>query len=339
MTSPKPWLRAAKIVSGVIILTVIAVALFSLSAVGSGLAKAPPPSRPTPAGEASTPPPDAGETATPPQEGGQGAAQPQPPPGFVPALLAVCFLMSVAVAPVVVRSRWGGLRAWLALALLVWGQITVLSQLETVVYLPQVSRGFLTRIVVFGTMFSFTFALAAVQIVGRARNRAEAIAAPLRPVGWSWWAGRVAAVAVLHVVSYYTAGYYIAWKEPAVRAYYSGTDPGNFLLQLKSIVVGTPWMIPYQLAQGVLWALLVVLLVRMVRGPRLAVAVIAAVFFGIVGPCQLLLPNDFMPDAVRLAHLIETIVSRVVFGLLATLILWPGHRIPEPSAIPAGMTA
>jgi hypothetical protein len=321
MTTPNPWLRAAKIAGGVAILTVVSVVLFSLSAVGSGLAKAPPPSRPTAAADVSAPPPDAAKPAAPAQEAGQATAQPQPPPGFVPALLAVCFLMSLAVMPVVVRSRWGGLQAAGALALLVWGQLTVLSQAETVVYLPQVSREFLARIVVFGTLFSATFALAAVQILGRARNRAEAHDAPVRPVGRWWWAWRVAAVAALHVAVYYTAGYYLAWQNPAVRAYYGGTDPGSFLLQLRSVAVGTPWMFPYQFAQGLLWALLVVLLVLMVRGPRLEVAVVAAVFFGIVGPCQLLLPNAIMPDAVRLTHLVETVASRVVFGFAAVWLL------------------
>jgi hypothetical protein len=334
MTTPNPWLQAAKIVAGVVVLTIVAVVLFSLSAVGSGLAKVPPPSRPSVAADESGTTPDAGESAVPQQGAGQGAAQPQPPPGFAQALLAVCFLMSVAVAPVVVRSRWRGVRAWLALALLVWGQITVLSQLETVVYLPQVSREFLEKIVVFGTMFSFTFALAAVQILGRARGRAETEAAPLRPAGWSWWLWRVAAVAVLHVAVYYTAGYYLAWKNPAVRAYYGGTDPGSFLLQLRSIAAGTPWMVPYQLAQGVLWALLVVLLVRMLPGSRLAVAVIAAVFMGILGPCQLLLPNPMMPDAVRLTHLVETVVSRVVFGFVSVWLLRPPGRT-LPREVPA----
>jgi len=328
MTSPNPWLQAAKIAGGVAILTVVAVVLFSLSAVGSGLAKVPPPARPTAAGDVSVSPPDAGEPAASAQEAGQGASQPQPPPGFAPALLAVCFLMAVAVTPVVVRSRWRGWRAAGALALLIWGQMTVLSQAETVVYLPQVSREFLEKIVVFGTMFSVTFALAAVQILGRARRRSEAEAAPLQPTGWSRWAWRVAAVAVLHVAVYYVAGYYLAWKNPVLRAYYGGTDPGSFLLQLRSIAVGTPWMYPYQLAQGVLWALLVVLLVRMVRGPHLAVAVIAAVFFGIVGPCQLLLPNSIMPDAVRLTHLVETVVSRVVFAVIAVWLLRPGNASP-----------
>jgi hypothetical protein len=330
MTSSNQWLQAAKVVGGVAILTVVAVVLFSLSAVGSGLAKVPPPSRPTAAGDVPASPPDAGVSAAPAPEAGQGATQPQPPPGFALALLAVCFLMSVAVAPVVVQSRWGGWRAAGALALLIWGQLTVLSQSR---------RGYSARSRgVPGRSSSSDDVLPHVRAGGGADPRprlwtcGDGAAWPLQPKGWSRWAWRVAAVAVLHVAVYYTAGYYLAWKNPAVRAYYGGTDPGSFLLQLRSIAVGTPWMYPYQLAQGVLWALLIVLLVRMVR------PVARLPWRGRLlrhrRPCQLLLPNAIMPHAVRLTQLVETIVSRVVFGFVAVWLLRPPART-LPREVPA----
>jgi hypothetical protein len=315
----------------VVLLVAITFVLFSVSAVISGMAKAPIPERAAPAGEVAAPvPPDTATATTTPPEVGQGAARPQPNPGLAIALLTVCVLISVAVTPAVVRSRWSGWRLALALAVLVYGEMTVLSQLETVVYLPQVSREFVTTIFVFGALFAVLLAPAAVVVLGRSRNGAAAHGAPPLPKSWPWWAGRVAAVAVLHVATYYTAGYYLAWKNPAVREYYGGTDPGSFLLQLKSIAVGTPWMYPYQLAQGLLWALLVVLLVRMLSGTRLAVALVAAVFLGVLGPCQLLLPNPIMPTDVRLTHLVETIVSRVAFALLAVWVLRPADRSELP---------
>jgi hypothetical protein len=334
MATPSAWWRAAKIAGAVAILTVVAVVLFSLSAVGSGLARVPPPGGPRPATDVSGPPPDAGKTAASPKQVGLGVEQARPGPGFVPALLGVCFLMALAVTPVVVWSRWRGLRAALALAILIYGQMTVLSQLETVVYLPQVSREFVARLFVFGAMFSVTLALAAVQILGRMRACAAAGHIEGGSISWPGWIWRIGVVAVLHLATYYTAGYYLAWRNPAVRAFYGGSDPGSFLLQLKSIAVGTPWMFPYQLTQGVLWALLLVLLVRMLSGTRLGAAVIAAVFLGVIGPCQLLLPNPVMPTDVRLAHLVETVVSRVMFGFVAVWLLRPADR-PPLSKVPA----
>lgn len=334
MTARIPWSRAALLVGRVALLVVVTLVLFAVSAGVSGMAKAPAPTGRTQAADAASPPPAAtGEAVREPGEAGQGAVRPQPEPGLLVALLALCVLISLAVTPTVLRARRGGWRLAVALAVLVYGEMTVLSQLETVVYLQHVTREFLTSIFVFGALFAATFAVAAVLILGRARSGATAGAPPWSP-GWPGWLWRIAVVAVLHVATYYTAGYYLAWKNPAVRQYYGGTDPGSFLLQLKSIAVGTPWMFPYQLAQGVLWALLVVLLVRMLAGSRLQVAVIAAFFLGVIGPCMLLLPNPVMPETVRVTHLVETIVSRVVFGFVAVWLLRSAGST-SPREVPA----
>jgi hypothetical protein len=328
MTTPARWSRALLLVGRVLLLIATTFVAFSLSAVISGLAKAPVPGPPTPASDVMSPPSEAGTAATPAPEVGQEAAAPQPGPGVALALLGVCVLIAVAVTPVVVQSRWSGWRLAVALALLIYGEMTVLSQIETIVYLRQASREFVTTLFAFGALFAALLAPAAVLILGRMSDGAVAGRAAPRPIGWPGWIWRIAVVAVLHVATYYTAGYYLAWKNPAVRAYYGGTDPGSFLLQLKSIAVGTPWMYPYQFAQGILWALLVVLLVRMLAGSRLAVAVVAAVFLGIVGPCQLLLPNPMMPTDVRLTHLFEIVASRVVFTLVAVWLLRPADASP-----------
>lgn len=334
MTTPAPWFRAANLAGRVVLLIAVTLVLFALSAAVSGLAKAPAPGGRTPAGDVAVQTPAAGgEAAAATAESGREVRQPQPEPGLLAALLVLCVLISLAVTPAVLRARWGGWRLAVALAVLVYGEMTVLSQLETVVYLQHVTREFLTSIFVFGALFAATFAAAAALILGRARYGAPAGAPPWSP-GWPGWLWRIAVVAVLHVATYYTAGYYLAWQNPAVREYYGGTDPGSFLLQLKSIAVGTPWMFPYQLAQGVLWALLVVLLVRMLAGSRLQVALIAAFFLGVIGPCMLLLPNPVMPDTVRVTHLVETIVSRVVFGFVAVWLLRSAGSTP-PREVPA----
>ena len=335
MKTTATWLKAVLLAGRLVLLTVVAIVLFGVSAIVSGMAKAPPPQGPAAAAEAAAPAPDAGAAVAP--EPGAAtepvvppAARQQPGPGFALALLAVCALISLAVAPTVLHSRWGGWRAVLALAVLLYGQMTVLSQAETVVYLANVSGAFLGRMFVFGALFAASLAAAAVLILGRIRGGAGCDAAPLPRMGWSWWAWRVAAVAVLHVATYYVAGYYLAWKNPALRAYYGGSDPGSFLLQLEAVAVGTPWMIPYQFAQGIVWALLAVLLVRMLSGSRLVTALTAALLMGVVGPIQLLLPNPIMPDEVRTTHLVETIVSRVVFGFLAAWLLRPAERSGPP---------
>jgi hypothetical protein len=43
--------------------------------------------------------------------------------------------------------------------------------------------------------------------------------------------------------------------------------------------------------------------------------------FAVLVNAQLLLPNPYMPDAVRMAHLIETASSTFIFGLLVGWLL------------------
>ncbi|MCE7982921.1 MAG: hypothetical protein DYG89_17190 [Caldilinea sp. CFX5] len=37
---------------------------------------------------------------------------------------------------------------------------------------------------------------------------------------------------------FFAFGYYAAWQSPAVRAFYGETDPGSFLLQMRTIIAG-----------------------------------------------------------------------------------------------------
>jgi hypothetical protein len=45
---------------------------------------------------------------------------------------------------------------------------------------------------------------------------------------------------------------------------------------------------------------------------------------------QLLLPNPYMPEAVRMAHLLETATSNAVFGCAVVWILTREGQPPRP---------
>src|SRR5439155_11369131 len=102
------------------------------------------------------------------------------------------------------------------------------------------------------------------------------------------WAWRMAIIAVVYVVLYFTFGYFIAWQDPAVRAYYRGTDEGHFFVHMKSVVRETPWLIPFQLLRGMLWALIALAVVRMMKGTRMEAALAVALLFSVVMNSQLL---------------------------------------------------
>jgi hypothetical protein len=54
----------------------------------------------------------------------------------------------------------------------------------------------------------------------------------------------------------------------------------------------------------------------MLKVQRTETALAIGLLFAVVMNAQLLLPNPYMPEPVRLAHLIETASSNFIFGVL-----------------------
>jgi hypothetical protein len=115
-------------------------------------------------------------------------------------------------------------------------------------------------------------------------------------------------------------GYFVAWKNPAVREYYGGTDPGSFLAQMKFIGDSQPWMFLLQIGRGVLWALFVLPLIRLMKRSPWETAFAMALFCG-VWSSLLLFPNPLMPKVVARIHLKETLWSNLIFGAFMGLVL------------------
>jgi hypothetical protein len=258
----------------------------------------------------------------------QPVAGPTPPSdaaGAAGALLAVSFLSTLVLAYLVLRSRWSGWKLVATVFVVLYGVGTVLPQIETAVFVMRLPAGMLPRLFVAGAITSVLLAPLSVLVLGRARSRPasndDERRLHMRP---GEWAAKLALVAAVYVVVYFTFGYFIAWRSAEVRAYYGGTDPGSFAAQLASVARDTPWLLPLQFARGLLWAAIAVPIVRMMRGAWWEAALVVALAFAVLTSAQLLLPNPLMPRAVRMAHLLETSTSNFLFGWLTVAILcWP----------------
>jgi hypothetical protein len=133
------------------------------------------------------------------------------------------------------------------------------------------------------------------------------------PTSAGEWAWKTAFAGLVFLSLYYLFGYFVAWKNPLVRDFYGGTDPGTFFAQMRSVVESTPWMLPFQFVRGLLWVALAVLVIRVMRGSWWQVALAVSLLFT-VPSIYLLFPNPMMPDAVRIAHLVETAPYQFLFG-------------------------
>ena len=112
----------------------------------------------------------------------------------------------------------------------------------------------------------------------------------------------------------------MAFRDPAVLAYYEGSDPGTFVGQLEATWASAPWLFGFQFLRGLLWVGLAVPVVRLMSGRRWEITLAVALVFALPA-LQLLFPNPFMPEAVRWIHLAETFPSNFLFGALTGWVL------------------
>ena len=252
---------------------------------------------------------------------------PQPSAGFLAIVVAVALMQTVALAYPTLRSRWHGWRLAGTVFLLYFGTVTFMSQIESLIYLgAHMAPGMLQGIVLMGTFNALVFSPILVLVLGKARPD-RALPGEARsgsPLPWTAWAWRLAAAAAVFTAFYYLFGYYVAWKNPAVREYYRGTDPGSFLAQMQGIVRDTPWMLPLQFVRGLLWTLLALPVIRMMKGRWWEMGLALSLLFA-VPAAYLLFPNPVMPRDVRLAHLVETAPYQFLFGWFVAW-LWRGER-------------
>ncbi len=186
----------------------------------------------------------------------------------VAAPLVSCVLTAAVLSWLIVRSALSGARLLGAVFLAYFGLGTFMLQIESIVFLPrQLPPGFVIRLFAMGALIALFAAPAAAWLHGRFRPSPVAgtrpAGIPSTPAGWAL---RLAGLSAAYVALYFLAGYFIAYRNPDVVAYY-----------------GVPLMIGAALS---VWLVL------------------------------LLAPNPYMPESVRMSHLVETASSNFVFGCI-----------------------
>jgi len=231
-------------------------------------------------------------------------------------LFVASLIQAIAVAYVVLEAKWSGWKIVGALFLLVlnlWAQ----AGIEPLFYLRnRLPSNFSTQMLVTGLVTAMLFAPFAVWVLGGFRRAAREERS--EHVHWSAarWIGTLAATTLAFVALYYLCGYYIAWQNPALRQFYSGTTQiRSFWGQIAWIRSSTPWMIPVQAGRGLVFVLLTLPAVRMLRGGAARVAFGTALMYAAWdGSVGLIMPNPFFPPTVAHTHLVELAVWGLVFG-------------------------
>ncbi len=250
-------------------------------------------------------------------------------PGLVPVtsgLLIIALANLLVIAALILSSRWGGWRLAGSLALAYYGAVTFLAQIETWHFLSSitVSPQLLRRLFVMGVPTAFLFIPLAVWVLGKGRATSEASPNPALVMPIPQWMWKLAAIAVAYLVLYWGAGYFIAWQNPELRAFYG--QPGDalpFFTHTASTLRHDPMLFPLQILRALLWVLCAL---PVIRGSRLDpwwTALLVGLLFSVQNLVHVI-ANPLMPVAsVRVSHMIETASSTFVFG---ALVVWLLHR-------------
>lgn len=254
------------------------------------------------------------------------SSAPEISPGDQSAALLFTLLCSLWITGVssflILRSYWYGWRLMAAFILAFFGTITLVPQIESVIFLPkQLPPGMVWKIILMGGLTALMFTPGAIVVLRKTSRFDTRPARKLKvSVPLSEWTWKLAAIAVTYVVIYFVFGYYVAFRQSAIQTYYEASDPGTFLRQISATWTTTPWLFAVQALRALVWIGLILPLMRSLRGTPVQTGLAVALLFS-TATTQLLLPNPFMPDAVRYIHLVETLPSNMLFGFLVGWLL------------------
>jgi hypothetical protein len=261
---------------------------------------------------------------------GNPQASEQAAASFLP-LLAVCFLETIVLTYLILRSRWTGWRLVAAVFFVFYGVATVMGQMESAVFLTRLPAGMVPRLLLMGAVIAAPFSVLAVLILGKRKAVVGTQTNSRLVMPASEWAWKLPVIALAYVVLYFTFGYYIAWRNPAVLEYYGGIDEGSFLAHMPTVLRDMPWLIPFQIVRAMCWVALALPVIRMLKGEQPETVLAIGFLFAVLMNAQLLLPNPYMPEPVRMAHLVETASSNFIFGVLIGWLLTERHAfVPRP---------
>ena len=254
----------------------------------------------------------------------------QPSPSEAGAALAAILIVSLVQAAVwtyvIRRSRWSGWKLVLTVFFVTYGVATLMPQIETAYFVTRLPPGMLPRLFIAGLIIAAVFAPLAVLILGKIKSHSTGPSVESRlTMPASAWLMRLALIAIAYVVIYFTFGYFVAWKNAAVVAYYGGNDPGSFITHMRNTLRSEPMLFVLQIARALLWTAIAIPVIKMMKGKWWEAGLAVALLFAMTS-AQLLIPNPLMPAEVRMAHLVETVTSNFLFGWLVVAILEQVHH-------------
>ena len=251
-------------------------------------------------------------------------------PGLVSAtsgILIIALANLLVIAALILTSHWNGWRLAVSLALVYYGAVTFMTQIETWYFLSSftVDSQLLPRLFLMGIPTAFLFIPLGVWVLGKGQATEDispnlALVMPVKQ--WIW---KLSSIAVVYLVLYWGAGYFIAWQNPELRAFYG--QPGEalpFFMHIANTLRHEPALFPFQILRSLLWVLCALPIIRGSRVSPWWTALLVGLLFSLPQNIGHIIANPLLPIAsVRLSHMIETASSTLIFGII---VVWLLHR-------------
>lgn len=257
-------------------------------------------------------------------------------PGMVSpqvGLLIMGAFNSLLIIALIESSRYCGWKLAFGLAFAYYGAVTFIMQIETWYFLTAVtvSEELLPRLFIMGLPVPFLLIPLAVLSLGKAKADHE-LAVSLEPVKpLKEWVCKPILIATAYIILYWTAGYFIAWQNPELRAFYG--SPGDalpFWQHTLNTLRNEPGLFLFQALRGLLWALFALPVIYGSKWSRLSTTLLVGLFFSIPQNIGHVLANPLMPLAsVRFSHMIETAISTFIFGVIVASLFYRKPVEPE----------
>ncbi|MGV8964200.1 MAG: hypothetical protein ACOH2V_12595 [Candidatus Saccharimonadaceae bacterium] len=250
-------------------------------------------------------------------------------PGLVSdatAIILLGIINTILIVGMIVSSRWHGWRLALLLGLAYYGSFTFITQIETWYFFADtmLSPELIPRLFLMGLSIPLIYIPLAIVICNKWKKKDINIGVKLMQMPLKQLLLKLGVLAVIYLILYWLAGYFIAWQNPELRSFYG--SPGEispFFAHTVERLSNVPDLFLLQLVRGILFAIIAMPLILGSKVKPWVTALLVALLFGVPHLVHIM-PNPLMPAAsVRLSHMIETATSTFVYGLI---IVWLLHR-------------